>query len=89
MNKTQIKRLLSILDFFAGLFFGIALLGGYLAFQMTYPLIASILSAIVVFGIFTFLMILTRYFIAKISLASRHNELLEKIIEGQELRENE
>lgn len=81
MSKTQIKRLISILDFLAGLFFGLALFGGYLAFQMTYPLIAAILSAIVVFGIFTFLMIVTRYFIAKISLSIRQNELLEQILE--------
>lgn len=78
MNR-KIDRILSMLDFFAGLFFGVAVFGAYVTFQMFTNFLFSIVVSVSVFCIFAFLTVVVRYFVAMISLSIKHNEVLESI----------
>ncbi|STQ85850.1 hypothetical protein LS73_005015 [Helicobacter muridarum] len=83
-NKIGINRVIAILDFFYGFFFGCSIFAASLAFIITPDFFSSILLAVSFFTVFIFLMIMIRYFRIRIELAQMSLDAQIKIHESQE-----
>lgn len=69
MNKPEVRRFLSLMEFFYGFLFGVAIFGATLVFLVTPDFFVGILFAVCVFAFFIFLTAITRYCIVRIKLA--------------------
>lgn len=69
MQKAELRRFLSVMEFFYGFLFGVALLGAALTFLITPSFFPAILFAVCVFAFFIFLTAIVRYCIMRIKIA--------------------
>lgn len=69
MNKTEIRRFVSIMEFFYGFLFGVAVFGATFTFLVTTDFFLGILFAVCVFAFFIFLTAITRYCIIRVKIA--------------------
>lgn len=88
MNKTEMKRLLAVMEFFYGFLFGVAIFGATLTFLLVQTFFVAILFAVCVCAFFLFLMVIVRYCIVRIKLAHQtfEIELESRILQEQVLK---
>ncbi|RDU64217.1 hypothetical protein CQA53_07775 [Helicobacter didelphidarum] len=88
MNKTEFRRFISLMEFFYGFLFGVAIFAAALVFLISPDFFLGILFAISVFSFFLFLMALVRYCIMRSKLAQQAFEisLESRIFQEQILR---
>lgn len=72
MHKAEMRRFLSVMEFFYGFLFGVAIFGATLTFIVTTNFFLAILLSVCVFAFFAFLTALTRYCIARVRLADEN-----------------
>lgn len=89
MQKTELRRFLSVMEFFYGFLFGVAILGAALTFLITPSFFLAVLLAACVFAFFTFLTAIVRYCIMRIKIADESLQIAKETqyIQEQMLQE--
>ncbi|RDU60391.1 hypothetical protein [Helicobacter sp. MIT 14-3879] len=70
-KKVESRKILAILDFFYGFFFGTAIFAAALVFIVTPFFFSAVLFAVSIFALFIFLMIVVKYFRVRIEIAQK------------------
>ncbi|RDU71013.1 hypothetical protein CQA66_07305 [Helicobacter aurati] len=83
-TKLENRKVLAILDFFYGFFFGCAIFAASLAFIIIPYFFSAILLAVSLFAIFIFLMLMIKYFRMRMELAQMTFDVQVRIYESQQ-----